>query len=60
MNDYFDKSNHSTDFFAGRDCKKFLPKNGRKVKATAKLRMLAKIGAIPTYRVLDNRGLGLT
>ena len=62
MNTYYeyeDKSGHSTDFFAVRDCKNFLPKNGKKIKATARLRSLAKIGAIPTYRVLENRVLGL-
>ena len=58
MNTYFKTANLSTEFFAVRDAKNFQPENATRVPATAKLRELARISAIPTYRVLLNGKLG--
>jgi hypothetical protein len=61
MNTYFKSTCKITshEFFAIRDAKTYQPNTGRRVKATAKLRGMAKLGAIPTYRVLDTGKLGL-
>ena len=62
MNTYFEYTNkelRSVDFFAVRDAKNFKHKGAVRVKSTKKLRELAKIGCIPTYRLLENGNLSL-
>jgi hypothetical protein len=60
MNAYF-KTNDSSSHSAVRNMTKAvkLPSGWERVPATAKLRKLAKISAIPTYRVMNNGTLGL-
>ena len=61
MNTYFkynDKSAHSVEFFAVRCGKSFTSEHATRVPATAKLREMARLSCIPTYKILEDGRLG--
>lgn len=57
MNTYYETTKHSSKFVAVRKNGAKYAQPGKRIKATPKLRELARIGAIPTLTPMDS-GLG--
>ncbi|MCE2830524.1 MAG: hypothetical protein LW709_02755 [Oxalobacteraceae bacterium] len=57
MNTYYETTKHSSGFVAVRESGTKYAQPGKRIKATPKLRELAKIGAIPTLSPIAS-GLG--
>jgi hypothetical protein len=57
MNTYYETTKHSSGFVAVRENGANYTPPGKRIKATPKLRELAKIGAIPTLSPIAS-GLG--
>ncbi len=54
MNTYYETTEHSSGYVAVRENGTKYVQPGKRIKATAKLRELARIGAIPTLTPIDS------